>query len=110
MPLDLTRRHAPRIHRYDLVVKTGPTRLPLGHNLGIEVAWRLRGVSNSNSPTRSSRSCGPFRCVCCLDGGPTSGTTLELWNLLLGPSDRLSPWECVSNSSATATFFPTNRH
>src|SRR5437762_2494831 len=34
--LDLTCRHPTCIHRDDLVVKAGPARLPLGHDLGIE--------------------------------------------------------------------------
>src|SRR5437016_129780 len=44
--LDLSRRHAPRVHGDDLVVEAGPARLPLGHDLGIEaglaVARRLQ--------------------------------------------------------------------
>src|ERR1700693_230441 len=36
MALDLARRHPPRVHRDDLVVKAGPARLALGHDLGIE--------------------------------------------------------------------------
>src|ERR1700739_913436 len=36
VPLNLSRRHAPRVHRDDLVVETGPAGLPFGHDLGIE--------------------------------------------------------------------------
>src|ERR1700737_547661 len=33
VPLNLARAHAPRVHRYDLVVETGEARLPLTDNL-----------------------------------------------------------------------------
>src|ERR1700675_4291261 len=36
MPLDLARAHPPRIHRDDLVIKSGEARLPLGHDLGLK--------------------------------------------------------------------------
>ena len=36
VPLDLTRAHAPRIHRDDLVVEAGEALLSLGHDLRLE--------------------------------------------------------------------------